>query len=791
MSQGGLVIGLGGTGLRVTARVRQVLVSGGQGRVPDSLRLLAFDVRKPTASTGKLPQSTHFLIQLPPPDGEDTLLTKPPRHSSREILLRDLALGAASSLTLRGLAAQLDALRRVGVTEMDAFLVCSSFGSTGSAWLLDVAYLVNHLTHNRIKTRVHAVLIAPEAFERAFFPSEAQRMTNFAVLKEMESLQRERDWSGGLSIYGGKHIGSLPGRLVAPPFTTVQVLDGQDTNTSSEAGAIPAAADGILCQLDAQAGALLANSEQQSARDGRIFSTFGVAALVYPSRLVLEQAIQRLLIGTIDQMIPLVKDPDTGRPERLAEPSHVRPDDPYGKLDNWMPEAKRSGILAEALRVSAALAIPSVSPHQEFKEELAARSLSQWRALLNQCEEGENLQAAPENASKPLFSFVQCHVRHFLQELGWRIANPDQRLGAPQEYLQKLELALSTYLQDLDWAVEEWRRKGEHSETAGKSLNEARKELDQRQGSILGRLLPQGAQDAKERYAQASQAHARMVQREALVAAAAQAATLMRVITHRLLLFANRGLRALALLPNSVYNVALDQSLRLERELRFESSVRSQQLVVDQGFETRQSGLIFAEFNKRLSAVLLSSILAIEKTIDWEKPDVRLPFQVVDPNLEGEPVILDDADLTVEQMSALINRFLSMHFAENLLRIQPDNTVVNFLNYLDPRADRLGERLVTNCAPQAKLITPVPARRNLLFLPRPNSSAGTVYTQALLNELQHHMGDVRILQITNPDRLTLLRFYDGVGLENLLTFHQSEPRKLDAEELKQYILFPL
>jgi hypothetical protein len=791
MSQGGLVIGLGGAGLRVTARVRQVLVSGGQGRVPDSLRLLAFDVRKPTPATGKLPQSTQFLIQLLPLEEEDAHHTKPPRHAAREMLLRDLALGAASSLTLRGLAAQLDALRRVGVTEMDAFLVSSSFGNTGSAWLLDIAYLVHHLTHNRIKTRIHAVLIAPEAFERAFFPSDAQRMTNFVVLKELEALQRERDWGSGVSIYGGKHIGSLPGMLAARPFTTVQVLDGQDMNTSPEAGAIPAAADGILCQLDPQASALLEETARQSVRDGRIFSSFGVASLVYPARLVLEQAIQRLLLGMIDQTIPLMKDPDTGRPERLAEPAHVRPDHPYGKLESWLPEAKRSGILAETLRVSAALANPSVSQHQEFKEELAARSVSQWKALLNQCEEGGSAQAPPESASNPLFPYVQSHMRHFLQELGWRIANPDPRLGAPQEYLQKLEVALSTYLQDLDWAVEEWRRKGEHSETVSKSLNDARKELNQRQSSLLGRLLPQGAQDAKDRYAHANQAHARLTQRETLVAAITQVATLMRVVTHRMLLFTNRGLRALALLPNSVYNVALEQSIRLEREVRFETAVRSQQLVVDQGFETRQSGLIFAEYNKRFSAMLLSRIQAIEKNIDWEKPDVRLPFQVADPNLEGELVNLDDPNLPVEQMAALLTRFLSMHFAENLLRIQPENTVVNFLNYLDPRADRLGERLVANCAPQAKLITPVPARHNLLFLPRPNSSAGTVYMQALLSELQHHMGDVHVLQITNPDRLTLFRFYGGLGLENLFTYHQSEPRKLDPAELKQYVLFPL
>ena len=130
---------------------------------------------------------------------------------------------------------------------------------------------------------------------------------------------------------------------------------GWRLNTSPEAGAIPAAADGILSQLDAQvAGALEELAAQWPPEGANVFSTFGMFSLVYPTRLVLEQAIQRLLIGTVDQLIPLEKNPDSGRPIRPGRTNAPAPGRPYGRLDAWLPNPARSGILEDILREDAA-----------------------------------------------------------------------------------------------------------------------------------------------------------------------------------------------------------------------------------------------------------------------------------------------------------------------------------------------------------------------------------------------------------------------------------------------------
>lgn len=779
--RGGLVLGLGGTGLRVAARVRQVLLSGGAGRVPDTIRLLAFDVRKPAAATAKLPQSQQFLVEIPPLEASSL----PPRRAARQALLQDLALGAASSLALRGIAAQLEALRRAGADSLEAFLVCSTFGGTGSAWLLDMAYLLRHLTHNRLALHVHAVLLTPSAFERAFFPSAAQQLTSDAVLTELNALQLREDWAAGVSIYGGKYIGGLPGRLSAPPFDSLQVLDGADLNTSPEAASLPAAAEGILCQLDPAFTSFWDEPPRPALHRAGAFSTFGVSSLAYPSRLVLEGAIQRLLLGAVDHLFPLAKNADTGRPEHLAEPSHPRPDDPYGKLEAWLPAERIPGLLEDALRVAAALAEPSTGPHLEFKEQLAARSPSGWAALFGRCPGFEASKLDP-SALRPA---MECHLRAFLQALGWRLSTPDPRLGAPLEYLQKLERALSAYLQDLDWAVEEWRRKGEHSESEDlrRTLAEARKEAVARTTSLLGRLVPASAQEAHARFEAARQTHARYRQREAYVAAAVQAAALMRVITHRLLLFSQRALRALALEPGSVYNTALDQSARIERDLRFEAAVRSQQLVIDQGFETRQSHLVFDEFTRRLAGAIASGVESIAEAVDWQTGDARLPFRVTDPARESESVLLDDPDLPIDRLAGVLTRALSFHFAESLLHSRPENSVLNFLSYLDPQAPRLAARLTSGCTQQARLLHAVAPRRSLLFMPRGSSTSGSAYAQALIGELYAQIGQLQVYQTANPDRLTLFHFYAGLELENLLAFQQGAP----GADLTEYTLWNL
>ncbi|MBI4928062.1 MAG: hypothetical protein HY835_09875, partial [Anaerolineae bacterium] len=557
MKRGGLVIGLGGAGLRVAARLRQVLAQEGRGRLPDHIRLLALDQQKPAPGTGKLPQAHHFLIQLPPLEESDASGISQ-RRAARQALLNDLALGAISSQILRGLAAPLDALRRVGMKEVEVFLVSSTFGSTGSAWLVDVAYLLRHLTYNRMRARIHVVLITPEAFERGFFPSEEQTLVHQATLKELDWLQRARDWGAPLSLYEDRHLGSLPGRLTSRPFHSVQVVDAKDLNTSLDAGAVPAAAEAILCQLDDQTAAVLEEAALlEPAVDAPPFATLGVFTLLYPVRLMMDQTVQRLILSSIESFFPLHKNPDSGRPERLTEPVHLRSDSPYGKLHAWIPEPNRSGILQDVLRESAALQSRVLGDRAALRSEMEQRTPEIWKSVFFQCDGAQDLVPADWSLPEPLDRLGRRHVRVFLQQLVARLNAPDERLGAPLEYLHKLEQALAAYLQDLDTVVENWRQRGEHSEAENlrRALDEARGEMESRRSSLLGRLVPQTSQGAQERFIKARQLHAHYRQREAVVEMVQQTATVMRVLTHRLLTFGQKSLHALALLSDSAFNV--------------------------------------------------------------------------------------------------------------------------------------------------------------------------------------------------------------------------------------------
>jgi hypothetical protein len=795
MTRGGLVIGLGGVGVRVVARVRQAIASSGMGRVPDNLRLSAFDVLKPAPGTGKLTPAYHFLVQIPPAGTEDEALA--PRAAARQALLRDLERGTIASLTLQNLAVNLEGLRKAGCDKADVFLTCSSFGSTGTAWLLDMAYLVRHLAQSRLKVRVHALLVLPEAFERLFYPTQAMLTTNFVTLNELVAFQRERSWEKGFSLYAGKYIGSLPGLLTVRPFDTIQVIDGQEMATSPEAGAIPAAADGILCQLDAQVSAVLEEAAQLSGPSGTgAFSSFGVFTLVHPTRLLLDQSIQRLLLGTVDQLIPTEKNPDTGRPTGIAVPVNHRPDNPYGNLEIWMGNASSSGVLQDVLREAAMLADRSGGARLSWAGELADRSLENWKRALYQVEGSEKYIPQGDEMPESLQPLVACHLRRFLQCLSQRIANPQASLGAPLEYLEMLERAFSAYLQDLDRAVEDWKRRGEHSENEAlkKSVADARKDWEGKRTSLFSRIAPQGVTGAQERFINARQSQLHYRQREAVAAAITQCVVALMSLTHQLAEFYRSASQALAFAQDSVYNTALDRLTRLDREIKFETAVRTQQIVVDTGYESRQAGLVFTEFGQLLNRAILHGLEGLEGSVNWEKGIASPAFNLREADPHNEAVNLASPELSVEQMALLLTRYLSQWFASELMRIQPDNNVIHFLNYLDPRADRLGSRLAQGSCAALKTVTPLFSKRTFIFAPEAAGVTGPLtfepsFAQQMKGEVEHQLGDVFVVQTQDNDRLTLFRFFDAVGLDNLVSFHNSVPRKIDPQELKRYVLW--
>jgi len=234
--------------------------------------------------------------------------------------------------------------------------------------------------------------------------------------------------------------------------------------------------------------------------------------------------------------------------------------------------------------------------------------------------------------------------------------------------------------------------------------------------------------------------------------------------------------------------------MRLEREIKFETAVRTQQIVVDTGYESHQTGLVFTEFSQLLNRTIQHSLEAVETGVNWEKETACLTFNLRDAESQGAAVNLASSELSAEQMAVLLTRYLSQWFASELIRIQPDHNVIHFLNYLDPRADRLGSRLAQGSAAALKTVTPLFSKRTFIFAPEAAGVTGPLnyeptFAQQMKGEVEHQLGDVFVVQTPDNDRLTLFRYFDAVGLDNLVSFHNSVPRKINPQDLKNYMLW--
>ena len=243
-----MVIGLGGIGTQVIQRIKTILTSRQGSKVPESLRLLAFDVLRPATTTGQLGSTYPFLFRLAPGEvGVPTL-----RQMSRQVMINDLKQGESSSITLRELSANMDALRRGGTNSADIFIVSSSFGLTGTAWLLDIANLCQYFCKDGQAIDIHALLITPEAFQNTFSLTAAHRQINYTALKELEALQKKHDWGEGFALYDGEEAGGIPGILRSAPFATIQLVDGQNLGGPAEHSAAIAAVNRPIQSAEVQ-----------------------------------------------------------------------------------------------------------------------------------------------------------------------------------------------------------------------------------------------------------------------------------------------------------------------------------------------------------------------------------------------------------------------------------------------------------------------------------------------------------------------------------------------------------
>jgi ribosomal 50S subunit-associated protein YjgA (DUF615 family) len=781
----GLVIGLGGMGVSVVHRVRTLLAGEPGGKVPEHLRLLAFDVLHSSGSTGRLGQPFYFLVRLPPGEGGSPLT----RQAARQVLLADLEKGGPSSLVLRGLALNMEVLRRAGFAQVDVFLVSSSFGVSGSAWLLDMAYLCRHFGQGRLSVNVHAVLMAPESCQTAFPITRAHQLTNFVVLKELESLQKPREWGQGSPIYAGRHIAGMPGLLTAAPFASVQVLDGQPLGGAPEQSVLPAAAECILCQLDEQVGAVLRQTTAAREPSPRgVFSSVGVQSLTHPVRLLVEAGVQRAVLGLIECLLPLRKDPAGGRPLGLEPPQVLITADPTSDVQGWLGGAITSGVLTDIFQQ----ATLGSGPRTEWVELLARREVPQWRATLYQVENAAEL-VPPGGTPESVTPIIQRHIQAYLNALAGKLDALESDPAGPQEYLQRLEKIFSDYIVDLG-RVEEWQKQhSQHSESDDlrQAVEDARREWENRKNSSWARLLPQRVEEAQERYLSAKEAQVAFKQRETLISGVRKTAGLLLALTRKLYKMYAYYARALALAPDSLYNLSLDHLQRIQRELDAEGAIRCQQLVVDENFEERQIQLIFDQVTARVFDAVRESLLRVTIDVDGMGEAVALNAMAADPDALDGQLDLCDLSREPEETAQILSRWFSRALGEQFTAALSENSILNFLNYLNPRPDQLAVKLIERSGPLAKTIVPAYKQVSFLFTPDPNAAERSSFVRGLVHELYQQLGELYQVPTGDPDRVILFRRFDAIVLDNLATFHACVPDRLDPVELKPYVLWTI
>jgi hypothetical protein len=785
MNRGALVIGLGGIGARIVARLRQKLAAE-PSSLETRIQMFALDRHQPTGMTGKLPQTHAFLTHLDTAKGQAEPEPQT-RNGVRALFVENLQRGSASQI-LSILNEALEALKQNEVHRLDVFIVTSTFGLTGSAWAVDMAHLCRHLASG-MKPRVTGIFLTPEALQTSLPIQREHRLRHFVVLKELEALQRERPWNKPYPLYSSSPVEGVPAGLNQRPFDSVQILDCNARELPAEVHAIPTAADILFYQLDAQVSAVLEEAAEYSPYRGKAcFDTVGVYSIVHPSHHLLNQARYQLILDCLQTFLPVECDPISGVPLHLVEPLALRPDSPYGKLSEWLKDLHRSGILQDMVQVAE---IPA-NQWEAQRERLKTRGLTAWKMVLYQAEGAEH--ALPSGAEMPesLQPFREAHWNIFLHALVERLTTPDPKMGTPGLYLERLLEAARRYIADLQAILNLWEKQGEmaEDETLRQQIREAQQQWESRRRSFTGKLIPGHVQDAERQFLELKQKQVFYHQREVVVKTILEIAEKMATLLEKLHGFYQNLLQALIFHPDSVYNIARIELAGLKRELEKEKRIPSQELVIDEHFERHRLQSVKQGFLEEFPAQVEQFLHAGVIRAEWEQGGFSIPLPVEHtPDSEGEELDLSDPHLPPEALASHLSRLLGETFSTGLLREQPGNTVLSFLHYLSSRADLIAQRMAQKSEPLLRTISPVQNLRSFLFMPASSIPLESPYPLSLRGELHALIGDIYLIQAENPSNLALFRLYHGITLDQMWTLEENEPRPLNPAELKPHILW--
>lgn len=820
MTHSTLVIGLGGIGMKVVSRLKHLQ----EDTMPENLFLLAFDLRRSfrgthRLGTGALTPGEYFLLggdltafirqtaagqQLPnlrpqtarlleqyPPEAYNLTISQPcSRLLARLALLEDFSHGPKGSTVWKACANVLAKMRQVGRGPVDIYLVSSTFGNTGSAWLVDLAAFFRQMAISGYPARIHALLAAPDGLEPAVKLSPENHLNNFSTFKELEYLQCRVNWPAGYLLYGGTGLGGLPPLLRAKPFDTLQVVDGHAfEGKDPDFGMIPAVVEGLLAQMDEQTTELMEALHHQTRvgfKPDQVFSSFGVNALVYPARLLERQSARQLVMAAVETLFPLQRDPSTGRPLRLAEEQSGPALRDAGVLARWLLSGRASGVLEEITRQAASVLSTNPATSENWANELMGRTPADWKRIISQLDAPPQLSEDVNTWQAVLQQTSLAHTQVFLETAARQIAQLGETGLHPLAVFERLDEIIPFYIKNLDQVEQTWKLEGAHSECEAvrKAMADARRDLDQRRNGSLLRKLGSSQEETQRRFDVARQLVEGYQQREMLLGACRSAARRILAAVRRLLIQYRALARLAALSNDSFYNQALDESEFLARELRFEGSIGSQSLVYDPSFESRQMRGVFDEF---LAEVIRNASQYMQQAaagLPVGEDDPRLPSCWASAAEASEQIDLADPALEPAQAAPGLYRRWVQQLEAGLRSTRPENAVTNFLNYLDPRAPHLAETLAENVSPLASMLTTPYAAASLLFM----SENNTPYFQAFTQELSMRIPGLRGTPARDPYRMVLFRWVEGLGLDNLNAFHLSVPRREETERLKDHLI---
>ena len=441
-----LIIGIGGTGMKVLTRVKtELLADSTRGGIPNCIRLLAIDTvsgniagehvsddqnqisldpiefvflggdmlgLSSDMSHDKYPQikswfdANEIKNYLPTPSFNMILGAGQVRPFGRLAVFNDLLNHPERSRLFNSIN---NAIKDIcsesnELSTLNVFVVASFAGGTGAGMFIDVSWLIRQIAEQDVDldTNIKGLFVLPEAFGGIPGTSNDPMISNsVASIRELARLMRKAD-TGYLMYYQG--AGSDPvlrERTDKRPFDSVFLFDGRRGMRSLgdnplESGVVPAISDYISVMIDANTSrefGLINQGLSERGTEGyhaTSYSALGTFSYVLPINQIVESLSCRLAMEALEGLLLPDEDGLQDQAVSLLSPDTLD----YSEIKRSTPFLKEVFELAECQQLEAITA-------------MAERNTQKWIDILILA---ENDQLSPINALQELTRKLQDEV---------------------------------------------------------------------------------------------------------------------------------------------------------------------------------------------------------------------------------------------------------------------------------------------------------------------------------------------------------------------------------------------